>query len=115
MRRIIRFLFLLVLLLVVAVPVAGIWINSNLHDPLPLKQARLVQVTPGMGFNRFLFRLREQGLLGDAREAHVRYWGARVYSLFTGVAGRMHVGEYQLQPGDSLQTLLDKIEKGQVL
>ncbi|EKF75201.1 hypothetical protein A11A3_04455 [Alcanivorax hongdengensis A-11-3] len=115
MRRKIRLFGLLVVLLVVAVPVGGAWVARYLHQPLPLKEAQLVLISPGTGFNRFLYDLRSEGLLGDAHQAHMRYWGARLYSAFTGIAGRMHVGEYRVEPGDSLLTLLDRIDQGKVL
>lgn len=115
MRRKIRIFGLLLLLVFVGIPLAGFWVSGYLHRPLPLQEPMLVEVAPGSSFNRLLSEMRAEGLLGDRPEARLRRWSARLYSAFTGIDGRLHVGEYQLNPGDSLLTLLEKIDRGDVL
>lgn len=106
---------LLLLLLLVGIPLAGFWVSGYLHRPLPLEEPVLVEVAPGSSFNGLLAGMRADGLLGEPPEARLRRWSARLYSAFTGVDARLHVGEYQLNPGDSLLTLLEKIDRGDVL
>ena len=115
MRRKIRMFGLLLLLLLVGIPLAGFWVSGYLHRPLPLEEPVLVEVAPGSSFNGLLAGMRADGLLGEPPEARLRRWSARLYSAFTGVDARLHVGEYQLNPGDSLLTLLEKIDRGDVL
>jgi len=115
MRKKIRIFGLLVVLLVVAVPVAGAWVSSYLHRPLPVSDALTVEVPRGAGLSRVLYNLNDEGILGKGLEARFRRVGARLYSAFTGMDGRMHVGEYQLKPGDSLLSLLEKMDRGDVL
>lgn len=115
MRRKIRVFGLLVLLVLIGVPLAGFWVSSWLHRPLPMNEPVVVNVERGASFNGMLADLRGQGLLGDPGEARLRRWGARLYSAFTDLDGRLHVGEYELAPGDSLLTLLEKIDRGEVL
>lgn len=105
----------LLLLLLVGIPLAGFWVSGYLHRPLPLQESVLVEVAPGSSFSRLLSQMRAEGLLGDRPDARLRRWSARLYSAFTGIEGRLHVGEYQLNPGDSLLTLLEKIDRGDVL
>lgn len=115
MRKKIRIIGLLVVLLVVAVPVAGAWVSSYLHRPLPVSEILTVEVPRGAGLSRVLYNLNDEGILGKGLEARFRRVGARLYSAFTGMDGRMHVGEYQLKPGDSLLSLLEKMDRGDVL
>ncbi|MBL7249020.1 endolytic transglycosylase MltG [Alloalcanivorax sp. C16-2] len=115
MRRKIRLLGLLVLFIVIGIPVAGFWVSSYLHKSLPLEDTAVVDVPRGATFSGVLAAMRRDGLLGDPGEARLRRWGARLYSAFTGLDSRLYVGEYQLVPGDSLLTLLEKIDRGEVM
>ncbi|RJG19759.1 endolytic transglycosylase MltG [Alcanivorax profundi] len=115
MRKKIRIFGLLVVLLVVAVPLAGAWVSSYLHRPLPVDEPRVVGVEPGEGLSSVLWKLKGEGILGAAQEAEFRRLGARLYSSFTGMDSRLHVGEYQLNPGDSLLALLEKMDRGEVM
>ncbi|ASK34357.1 endolytic transglycosylase MltG [Alloalcanivorax mobilis] len=115
MRRKIRIFGLLLVLAIIAIPAAGFWLGGYLHRPLLLEQPTVVEVPRGASYTGMIRGLQNDGLLGEGNEARLRRLAARLYSSFTDVAGRMYVGEYQLQPGDSLLTLLEKIERGDVL
>ncbi|KAF0802164.1 hypothetical protein A6D6_04127 [Alcanivorax xiamenensis] len=115
MRRKIRIFALLLVFVIVAIPLAGFWVSGYLHRPLPVTEARLVQVPAGTGFSHLMSRLQGEGLLGGEPESTLRRVAGRLYSRFTGIEGRMHVGEYQLFPGDSLLTLLERIDRGEVM
>ena len=75
----------------------------------------MVDIPRGASFSGLLSGMRRDGLLGDPGEERLRRWGARLYSAFTGLDARLYVGEYQLVPGDSLLTLLEKIDRGEVM
>lgn len=115
MRRTIRILGLLLVLAITAVPVAGFWLGSYLHRPLTIDEPVVVQVERGTGYSRVIAGLAREGMLGQGSEIRLRRLSARLYNVFTDIAGRVYVGEYQLRPGDSLLTLLEKIERGEVL
>ncbi|MZR62030.1 endolytic transglycosylase MltG [Alcanivorax sp. DP30] len=115
MRKKIRIFGLLVLLLVAAIPLAGAWVSSYLHRPLGVIEPQIVVVEQGAGLSQVLYNLQRDGLLGEGHNATLRRLGARLYSGFTGMDGRLHVGEYQLAEGDSLLTLLEKMDRGEVL
>ena len=74
MRKKIRIFGLLVVLLVVAVPLAGAWVSSYLHRPLPVDEPRVVGVEPGEGLSRVLWKLKGEGILGAAQEADSAVW-----------------------------------------
>lgn len=115
MRKKIRIFGLLVLLLVAGIPLAGAWVSSYLHRPLGVTEPQVVVVEQGAGLSRVLYTLQREGLLGEGHNATLRRLGARLYSSFTGMDGRLHVGEYQLVEGDSLLSLLEKMDRGEVL
>ncbi|MGB1221794.1 MAG: endolytic transglycosylase MltG, partial [Alcanivoracaceae bacterium] len=75
----------------------------------------LVDVPRGASLSGVLVRLEQDGRLGAPREAALRRASVRLYDLFSGVSQQMHVGEYRLAPGDTLMTLLEKLENGAVL
>ena len=106
---------LLALLLLVVSVGAVTWMGGHLHRPLLLSEPRTLEVAPGEGLSRVLLEIQNQGLLGDPAEARVRRLSARLYDLFTGVSQRIHVGEYRLEPEDSLLTLLSRLERGDVI
>ena len=105
---------LALLLLVVSVGTVT-WLGGHLHRPLILSEARTLEVATGEGLSRILIKIEDQGLLGEPSEARVRRFSARLYDLFTGVAQRIHVGEYRLEPEDSLLTLMTRLERGEVI
>lgn len=91
------------------------WLGGHLHRPLVLSQDRHLEVEPGDGLSVILADMAGEGLLGSADEARWRRLSARFYDLFTGVSQRIHVGEYQLGPGDTLLTVLARLEQGEVI
>lgn len=115
MRRKIRIFGLLLVLAIVAIPGAGFWLNGYMHRPLLIDEPTVVQVDRGASYSRVINQLDHDGLLGEGTQARLRRLSARLYSAFTDVAGRMSVGEYRLKPGDSLLTLVEKIERGEVM
>lgn len=115
MRRKFRLLGLLAILAMVAVPLAGIGVDGYLSRPLPVNKPVVVDVDQGVSYSGMIAGLRQRGLLGSGLAVPMRRLAARLYALVTGVDQHMSVGEYQLSPGDSLATLLGRIDRGQVL
>jgi UPF0755 protein len=66
------------------------------------------KVAPGARFARVAADLSRQGIL-----AHPRAW--QLYARWTGVAAAIKAGEYEIEPGMSPRTLLEKMVSGQVL
>ncbi len=115
MRRGIRLFGLLVVLVLFLAVAAGYGVKRCLHRPLPLQQPQLVIVEAGDSYASVMHSLQQRGLLGTSPKAGLRRVAARLYAAFTGVDQHMFVGEYQLQPGDSLASLLGKIDRGEVV
>jgi UPF0755 protein len=91
------------------------WGGYLMQRPLQIDGEHLVHVPSGSSFSGVLYRLQGQGLLGEGAEADQRRLAARVYALVSPVEDRIHVGEYRLEEGDSLLTLLRRMEAGEVL
>lgn len=102
--------------LALALAILGLaWTGHLLQRPLLLDKPYVLQVPKGSSFNGVLFQLQEDGLLGEAGESRQRRLAARLFALVSPVDERMHVGEYRLTPGASLEQFLDKLERGEVM
>lgn len=115
MRKIIRSLLLLALLVLFAVVLVGWRVNAYLQEPLPIAESQVVEVPRGAGLSRVLADLNQSGLLGYGADAKFRQYSARLYNAVTGVGTGLHLGEYRLEPGDSLMALLGKMDRGEVM
>jgi UPF0755 protein len=79
-----------------------------LNAPLTLAaEGEWLRVPNGTPFNRVAADLSERGLLDKP-------WLLRWYAGATGEANRIHAGEYQLTPGTTPLTLLEKLVRGDV-
>lgn len=76
---------------------------------------RRVACCLGAQYIRLVHATGSWQVFGDGYPAEFRRLGARLYSSLTDMDGRMHVGEYRLQPGDSLLSLLEKMDRGEVI
>lgn len=104
------------LLLAVSLGVLALaWVGHLLQRPMTLEQPYVLQVPAGSSFNGVLFRLQEEGLLGKPEESRRRRLSGRLYALVSPVDERMHVGEYRIEPGTSLQAFFAKLERGEVM
>lgn len=106
---------LLVLFLLVSSIGGGLWLSGWLHEPLNISEQQVVEVPRGSTLHSVLAELDKRGMLGDGNEATLRRISVRLYNLFSNVSRRLHVGEYELAPGDALITFLDRLERGDVL
>ena len=66
-------------------------------------------VEPGDSFRRVLAKLREAGV----RDGHELEW--QVLARQLGAAGRIHVGEYALEPATTPRQLLERMRDGKVV
>jgi UPF0755 protein len=102
----------LLLLLAGAVALAWGWRDFARFSASPLAvsgQHATLDVPRGSGFKQIVAQLREQGLT----QASPWYWRALAEQMH--VAGRLHAGEYALEPGITPRTLLQNMAAGHVL
>lgn len=110
-----KLLSLSVLALVFVSAVGLFWVSGFLHRPLPLMQAQVIEVGTGQSLSGITAQLSQRDLLGAGYEETLRKVAVRGYDVATGVSRRLHVGEYQLTPGDSLIDFLGRLERGDVI
>lgn len=108
-----RILKRLVLLTVFAMIAGTVWLvidmRSYLFTPLTIPTEGMVfEVHPGNSLRKVAQQLSVQGILSKPRYL---VWYARWYKL----NDRIHIGEYQIEPGDTPATLLDHLTQGHVI
>jgi UPF0755 protein len=106
-----RFLIIAVVLLLLAAAVAGAgygYLQRYLATPLDVPpNGEAIDIEPGTPFSRVASELEARGLL-----EHPRVLAA--YARWTGDAGRVHTGEYLIEPGATPVTVLEKFTTGDV-
>ena len=105
----------LLLLLETGVVLAGLllgasaWkIHSALVQPLNIAQEQLLDVPKGTTPTRTFYRLEANGVIKDA------FW-LRVYWRFNLARQPLHSGEYRLQPGMTVEGLIDLWKRGEMV
>ncbi|WP_223456177.1 MULTISPECIES: endolytic transglycosylase MltG [unclassified Pseudomonas] len=105
----------LLLLLETGVVLAGLllgasaWkIHSALVQPLNIAQEQLLDVPKGTTPTRTFYRLEANGVIKDA------FW-LRVYWRFNLAKQPLHSGEYRLQPGMTVEGLIDLWKRGEMV
>lgn len=109
MRR--KFLLLLETGLVLAGLCLGAcaWkIHSALEQPLNITQEELLEVPKGTTPTRTFYRLEADGVIKDA------FW-LRVYWRFNLAGQPLHKGEYRMQPGMTVEGLIDLWKRGEIV
>ena len=109
MRR--KFLLLLETGLVLAGLLLGAsaWkIHSALVQPLNITQEELLDVPKGTTPTRTFYRLEADGVIKDA------FW-LRVYWRFNLAGQPLHSGEYRMQPGMTVEGLIDLWKRGEMV
>lgn len=102
------------LLLGLLIAMAGVaWMGwqmmeRQMHAPLPISEPQTLNVRSGMSFNQLMNELDAKGWLvqRDLLRLH-----ARLYPEITAI----RAGEYRVEPGQTLQTLLERINRGEVI
>lgn len=103
---------LLILLLVVAVAgiVAAYYYQQMLKQPLNISTDDVIYtVKPGSNIRQISHEIKKQGLLSQPA------WLLEFYARSSGQAAKIKAGEYQLQAGTTIATLLDQLVSGKVL
>lgn len=103
------------LLLLLSVVGGFFWLGGYLHKPFVITQAQVVEVFRGGNLSALMTELERRGALGAGVEVRLRRLSVRGYNFFTGVSQRLHIGEYRLVPGESMLSLLEKLERGEVM
>ncbi|MCP5184882.1 MAG: endolytic transglycosylase MltG [Pseudomonadales bacterium] len=81
-------------------------------EPLPVDQPGVIVVETGDGVSRLTMQLAARGLIDSSRATR---WWLRRHATVTGMDKRMHAGEFRLLPGDTFDSLLNRIVDGDVI
>ena len=98
-------------LVLAALAAAGALVRSGLRsldEPLKVPAPLVFRVAPGTRFVRVAADLAARGVM-----AQPRAWV--LYARFKGLASSIKAGEYEIEPGATPRTLLEKLVSGQVL
>jgi UPF0755 protein len=98
-------------LVLAALAAAGALVRSGLRsldEPLKVPAPLVFRVAPGARFVRVAADLAARGVV-----AQPRAWV--LYARFKGLASSIKAGEYEIEPGATPRTLLEKLVSGQVL
>lgn len=88
---------------------AAAWkIHSALEQPLNISQEQLLDVPKGTTPTRTFYRLEADGIIKDA------FW-LRVYWRFNLNRQPLHKGEYRMQPGMTVEGLIDEWKRGDIV
>ncbi|MHC8319344.1 endolytic transglycosylase MltG [Pseudomonas sp. GB2N2] len=88
---------------------ASAWkIHSALEQPLNVAQEKLLDVPKGATPNSTFIRLESDGVIKDA------FW-LRVYWRFNLAGQPLHKGEYRMQPGMTVENLIDLWKRGEMV
>ena len=82
-------------------------VHSKLEQPLVLHEATVIDVRPGSSLRGIAQMLANRHILSSPRTLA---W----YGQFSGKAGRIQAGEYELLPGTTAMELLDQLVSGRV-
>jgi len=85
----------------------GVFVERWYHAPLPVVATEEAELAPGQPFSRFAAHLAERGLI-----THPRLWTWR--ARLAGAARQVQAGEYEVRPGDTPATLLERLRQGDV-
>lgn len=98
---------MLSLLVLVLVVVAGViaWARHEFTGPGPSTRASCVQIAPGASLSRVSETLREQGVVSNA-------YVFRAGADYAEKAQSLKFGSYMIQPGSSMQQVLDTLTAG---
>ncbi len=104
-----RILFGLVLLSLLAAAGAEIWLNlRSLDEPLQVAAPLTFKVPAGSRLAQVTASLAARGVLARPR-------ALVLYARWKGIASAIKAGEYEIEPGVTPRDLLDKLVTGQVL
>jgi UPF0755 protein len=108
LRRLVRFAFVLLLLLAAAGAAGWFYLDHWLRQPGPLAGAAVVEFPTGAGVSGIARRLAEVGAVDSALlfQLAVRREGQE---------RRLRAGEYELEPGMSPAAIIERLVSGEIL
>ncbi len=106
-------LFLLFFILVILVAGATVWLGQQqlqrtLNGPLPVSESREIVIEQGTWFRKFALQLEQEGLINS------HLW-LRLEGHLNPAITAIKAGEYRLEPGMTLQQLLDRVVSGETI
>ena len=107
MMKLIRILISLIAIAVLVLLLFYGWLETRLDEPLALEQNTVIELRPGGSIRELATTLSDRGLLTTPTLF-------RLSTRLKGIDTRLKAGEYELQPGDSLNALLVKMVQGSV-
>jgi UPF0755 protein len=111
MKRLLRLLMLLLVFVAALLGAVAYDARQQLAAPLPLQQPQRVDIPAGSRLRDALGVLQERSLLSNSRQAaYLELW-----ARYTGDAGRIRSGEYELRPGVTPRQLLAMWVRGDVV
>lgn len=108
MKRIVLFIVLACAIVAVLGGGAGLWAMKVYRAPGPLKTEKTVLVQKGSGLSRIAETLAQNGVVAQKT----------VFQMAAVLSGRqtaLRAGEYRFPPGQSMETVLDRLARGDVL
>lgn len=115
MKKVLRTVLFTGLIAALLVPGTWFWLLGHLDKPLEISEGQVVEVSPGASLSGVVRQMARQGWLGDEQQAERARMAVRLHTMRSGLDQRLHVGEYRLNPGDSLARLLERFERGEVI
>ncbi|WP_114418221.1 endolytic transglycosylase MltG [Marinospirillum perlucidum] len=85
-----------------------LWVNGQVHQPLQVDEPQLLEVAPGQNLISLLQQFESQNWIDSSLPF-------RLWLRATSESGRIHAGEYQLEPGLTLHDLYTRMRDGEVV
>lgn len=106
-------LFFVLLLLFTLVAGVTLWLGQQqlqrtMNAPLPISESRQLVIEQGTWFRKFALQLEQEGLINS------HLW-LRLEGQLNPAVTAIKAGEYQLEPGMTMQQLLDKVISGDTI
>ncbi len=108
LKRLTLLFFLLLILAAGAATWMAQQLQETLKSPLPLDEERQLVIEPGTWFRKFALQLEQEGLI----DSHL--W-LRLETHLNPSVTAIKAGEYRLEPGMTLQQLLEKVVSGDTI
>lgn len=107
---------LLLLVLAGAMALGAVFtLAGSLHRPLQIDDEQMLFLAPGSSLSQVLADAAADGWLGEGIDRQARMLAARAWGRLTGVSQRLQVGEYRISDADSLWSLLERLQRGDVV
>lgn len=109
---------ILTLLFVIMISAAGgiAWFHNAVHAPGPLAETRSVIIPAGDSSRMIADRLEQQGAISGQTVFLAQVMSQNAMARFSGASiKQLKAGEYELEPGASIQDIIKKLSEGRSL